>query len=82
MILLNIFLNTKENFIYLKKNNRNLMGNYFDRISLLTKDGFNLPHFVPFCSSCDFLTFFKVIKILFYAMVLILRHLLHPRNRS
>ena len=54
MILLNIFLITEENFIYLKKNNMNFMGNYSDRISLLTKDGFNLPHFVPFCSTYDF----------------------------
>lgn len=37
MISLNIFLNIEENFIYLRKNNMNFMGNYFDRISLLTE---------------------------------------------
>lgn len=32
MISSNIFLNIVENFIYLKKNNINFVGNHFDRI--------------------------------------------------
>lgn len=37
MISLDIFQIIEENFIYLRKNNKNFTENHFDRISLLTE---------------------------------------------